>query len=135
MCSHVHLVGVGSQPLDNGVENLLDLLPVSMFDRGESDEIIFLGYRSISGQKCCPNPFCAGTFLERELEVLFSLVGQADQNPGVPDVDRMLFPVAEDVQGGFDCSPPIDFVLGLDVKSGLLFIDADFGTVRLLDLG
>lgn len=135
MCSHVHLVGVNSQALDHGVEDLLNFFPVSVLDGGESDEIVFLSYRSIWGKKCCPNSFCAGAFLETELEVLFSLVGQADQNPGVPDVDRMLFPVAEDVQGGFDCSPPVDFVLGLDVKSGLLFIDADFGTKRLLNLG
>ena len=101
----------------------------------ECDEVILLCYRFSWGQKCCPNPLCTGAFLERELEVLFSMVRQADQNPGVPDVGRMLFPVAEDVQGGFDGSPPIDFILGLNIKSGILFIDADFGTVRFLDLG
>jgi hypothetical protein len=133
--THVHPVWVDSQSLGDSVENKLDVLLIHPFGWGECDEVILLRYRFSWGQKRCPNPLCTDALLERELEILFSLVRQADQKPGVPDVGRMLFPVAEDVQGGFDGSPPIDFILGLDVKPGILFVDADFGTVRLLDLG
>lgn len=47
MCSHVHLVGVNSQPLDHGVEDLLNFFLVCVFDWGQSDEVIFLCYGSI----------------------------------------------------------------------------------------